>query len=45
MQYDLENLAIVDLEVTEVQSGRCLGHDDIVRAEDRYNRIDETPAK
>ena len=34
----LENPGKVDLELIEVQSGRYLGEDDIVRFEDRYGR-------
>jgi len=38
----LENPGRVELEVIEVQSGSYLGEDDIVRFEDRYDRV---PAK
>jgi mannose-1-phosphate guanylyltransferase/mannose-6-phosphate isomerase len=35
----LENPGQVELEVIEVQSGSYLGEDDIVRFEDRYDRV------
>lgn len=35
----LENPGAIPLEIIEVQSGSYLGEDDIVRIEDRYNRI------
>ena len=34
----LENPGKVNLELIEIQSGRYLGEDDIVRFEDRYGR-------
>ncbi|MGH8550629.1 MAG: mannose-1-phosphate guanylyltransferase/mannose-6-phosphate isomerase [Methylococcales bacterium] len=40
----LENPGTLTLEMIEVQSGSYLGEDDIVRFEDRYNRV-ESPAK
>lgn len=36
----LENPGNIDLEIIEVQSGSYLKEDDIVRFEDRYNRVD-----
>ncbi len=36
----LENPGVIPLEIIEVQSGSYLGEDDIVRFEDKYNRID-----
>lgn len=36
----LENPGTVTLEIIEVQSGGYLGEDDIVRFEDRYNRVE-----
>ncbi len=36
----LENPGNIDLEIIEVQSGSYLREDDIVRFEDRYNRVD-----
>jgi mannose-1-phosphate guanylyltransferase/mannose-6-phosphate isomerase len=36
----LENAGKVPLEIIEVQSGSYLGEDDIVRFEDRYDRMD-----
>jgi len=36
--HSLENPGKVDLELIEIQSGRYLGEDDIVRYEDRYGR-------
>ena len=35
----LANPGTVELEVIEVQSGSYLGEDDIVRFEDRYDRV------
>ena len=35
----LENTGKVPLEIIEVQSGSYLGEDDIVRFEDRYDRL------
>ncbi|MGH8558671.1 MAG: mannose-1-phosphate guanylyltransferase/mannose-6-phosphate isomerase [Methylococcales bacterium] len=40
----LENPGALMLEIIEVQSGSYLGEDDIVRFEDRYNRV-ESPVK
>ena len=37
-KHRLENPGTTLLEVIEVQSGGCLGEDDIVRFEDKYNR-------
>ena len=37
-KHRLENLDVVDLVMTEVQSGEYLGEDDIVRFDDRYGR-------
>ena len=37
----LENPGTISLELIEVQSGSYLGEDDIVRFEDRYNRLDD----
>lgn len=34
----LENPGTIPLEIIEVQSGSCLGEDDIVRFEDIYGR-------
>lgn len=36
----LENPGTLTLEIIEVQSGSYLGEDDIVRFEDRYNRVE-----
>lgn len=36
----LENPGVIPLEIIEVQSGSYLGEDDIVRTDDRYNRLD-----
>jgi len=36
----LENPGVIPLEIIEVQSGSYLGEDDIVRFEDKYNRIE-----
>jgi mannose-6-phosphate isomerase-like protein (cupin superfamily) len=38
----LENTGKVTLEIIEVQSGSYLGEDDIVRFEDRYDRLPAT---
>jgi mannose-1-phosphate guanylyltransferase/mannose-6-phosphate isomerase len=38
-QHRLENPGSIPLEIIEVQSGSYLGEDDIVRFEDRYNRV------
>jgi len=35
----LENPGSIDLELIEIQSGPYLGEDDIVRYQDRYQRI------
>ena len=40
VQHRLENPGAIPLELIEVQSGSYLGEDDIVRFEDRYNRIE-----
>jgi len=40
VQHRLENPGVIPLEIIEVQSGSYLGEDDIVRFEDKYNRID-----
>jgi len=37
----LENPGAIDLEIIEVQSGSYLSEDDIVRFEDRYNRVED----
>jgi len=37
-RHSLENTGDISLEIIEVQSGRYLGEDDIVRFEDRYGR-------
>lgn len=39
MRHRLENPGAIPLEIVEVQSGSYLGEDDIVRFEDRYNRV------
>ena len=39
VRHRLENPGAVELEVIEVQSGSYLGEDDIVRFEDRYDRL------
>ncbi|MDD5034406.1 MAG: mannose-1-phosphate guanylyltransferase/mannose-6-phosphate isomerase [Methylococcaceae bacterium] len=36
----LENPGVIPLEIIEVQSGSYLGEDDILRFEDKYNRIE-----
>jgi len=41
----LENPGKVPLSIIEVQSGCYLGEDDIVRIDDRYGRLEETPSK
>jgi mannose-1-phosphate guanylyltransferase/mannose-6-phosphate isomerase len=38
-KHRLENPGSIPLEIIEVQSGSYLGEDDIVRFEDRYNRL------
>ena len=40
-RHRLENLGAAPLVVIEVQTGRYLGEDDIVRLEDRYGRMSE----
>lgn len=40
VRHRLENPGAIPLEIIEVQSGSYLGEDDIVRFEDRYNRIE-----
>jgi mannose-1-phosphate guanylyltransferase/mannose-6-phosphate isomerase len=40
VQHRLENPGVIPLEIIEVQSGSYLGEDDIVRFEDKYNRIE-----
>lgn len=40
VQHRLENPGSIPLEIIEVQSGSYLGEDDIVRFEDRYNRLE-----
>jgi mannose-1-phosphate guanylyltransferase/mannose-6-phosphate isomerase len=40
VQHRLENPGVIPLEIIEVQSGGYLGEDDIVRFEDKYNRIE-----
>lgn len=40
IKHRLENPGSIPLEIIEVQSGSYLGEDDIVRFEDRYNRIE-----
>ncbi|HAA97029.1 MAG TPA: mannose-1-phosphate guanylyltransferase/mannose-6-phosphate isomerase, partial [Alteromonas macleodii] len=37
----LENPGKIPLELIEVQSGACLGEDDIVRFSDRYGRVEK----
>jgi mannose-1-phosphate guanylyltransferase/mannose-6-phosphate isomerase len=39
VHHRLENPGSIPLEIIEVQSGSYLGEDDIVRFEDRYNRV------
>ncbi len=39
----LKNPGKVPLSIVEVQTGSYLGEDDIVRLEDVYNRVDDTP--
>lgn len=41
MKHRLENRGDMPLEIIEVQSGSYLGEDDIVRFEDRYNRLNK----
>ena len=38
-KHRLENTGTTSVELIEVQSGSYLGEDDIVRFEDRYNRV------
>jgi mannose-1-phosphate guanylyltransferase/mannose-6-phosphate isomerase len=38
-KHRLENPGTIPLDLIEVQSGSYLGEDDIVRFEDRYNRV------
>lgn len=38
-KHRLENPGVLDLVMIEVQSGEYLGEDDIIRFEDKYNRI------
>ncbi len=38
--HSLENPGVLPLELIEVQSGTCLGEDDIVRLEDKYGRVE-----
>ncbi|BBL75213.1 mannose-1-phosphate guanylyltransferase/mannose-6-phosphate isomerase [Methylomagnum ishizawai] len=40
VRHRLENPGAIPLEIIEVQSGSYLGEDDIVRFEDRYNRLE-----
>lgn len=40
VKHRLENPGAIPLEIIEVQSGSYLGEDDIVRFEDRYNRLE-----
>jgi mannose-1-phosphate guanylyltransferase/mannose-6-phosphate isomerase len=40
-KHRLENPGAIPLEMIEVQSGAYLGEDDIVRFEDKYNRIEQ----
>ncbi len=40
VRHRLENPGSITLEIIEVQSGSYLGEDDIVRFEDKYNRIE-----
>jgi mannose-1-phosphate guanylyltransferase/mannose-6-phosphate isomerase len=40
VKHRLENPGAIPLEIIEVQSGSYLGEDDIVRFEDRYNRVE-----
>jgi len=39
VHHRLENPGVIPLEIIEVQSGSYMGEDDIVRFEDKYNRI------
>ncbi|MCC7207359.1 MAG: mannose-1-phosphate guanylyltransferase/mannose-6-phosphate isomerase [Anaerolineae bacterium] len=39
VKHRLENPGVIPLDLIEVQSGSYLGEDDIVRFEDRYNRV------
>ncbi|MCA8307010.1 mannose-1-phosphate guanylyltransferase/mannose-6-phosphate isomerase [Burkholderia sp. AU28942] len=41
-RHRLENPGKIPLVLIEVQSGECLGEDDIVRFEDQYGRVGET---
>lgn len=43
-RHRLENLTDAPLEIIEVQTGDYLGEDDIVRFEDRYARVTDTPS-
>jgi len=43
-KHQLENADDESLQIIEVQSGSYLGEDDIVRFEDQYGRVEETPA-
>ncbi|RLA42363.1 MAG: mannose-1-phosphate guanylyltransferase/mannose-6-phosphate isomerase [Gammaproteobacteria bacterium] len=43
MAHRLENPGIIPLEIIEVQTGDYLGEDDIVRLDDQYGRVDDTP--
>lgn len=40
VQHRLENPGVIPLEIIEVQSGGYLGEDDILRFQDKYNRIE-----
>ncbi|CAL1241647.1 mannose-1-phosphate guanylyltransferase/mannose-6-phosphate isomerase [Candidatus Methylocalor cossyra] len=42
VKHRLENPGAIPLEIIEVQSGSYLGEDDIVRFEDRYNRLESS---
>ena len=42
VRHRLENPGVIPLEMIEVQSGSYLGEDDIMRFEDRYDRIDSS---
>ncbi|MBS0288696.1 MAG: mannose-1-phosphate guanylyltransferase/mannose-6-phosphate isomerase [Proteobacteria bacterium] len=44
VNHRLENVGKIPLEMIEVQSGAYLGEDDILRLEDQYGRLDQTPS-
>ena len=45
VSHRLENPGTIALDLIEVQSGAYLGEDDIVRFEDRYNRVEAASAR